>query len=241
MFQSTPLREGRRKTCYEVGISDQVSIHAPTRGATAALFAIVALQLVSIHAPTRGATESHRGRCMGHGGFNPRPYARGDWKAIVDAAWGTEVSIHAPTRGATRIVLLLEQLIILVSIHAPTRGATSALSYIAAKLSCFNPRPYARGDCPRQVGRCSLLQFQSTPLREGRRLGHGICSTGVYEFQSTPLREGRRQIFGGSVSILRFQSTPLREGRRRGWAASRSRHGCFNPRPYARGDPRIVL
>ena len=37
-------------------ISDEVSIHAPTRGATIGGKFITVIALVSIHAPTRGAT-----------------------------------------------------------------------------------------------------------------------------------------------------------------------------------------
>jgi len=56
MFQSTHLREVRRYIeKYDLRGND-VSIHAPTRGATHAA-ALMAIPLkVSIHAPTRGAT-----------------------------------------------------------------------------------------------------------------------------------------------------------------------------------------
>ena len=100
---------------------------------------------------------------------------------------------------------------ILVSIHAPTRGAT---------------------DWPMMIER--FLQFQSTPLREGRhnalRRQEVLCSFNPrpYErgdpkqkvisaqylmFQSTPLREGRLFPCKSRQSSYMFQSTPLREGR----------------------------
>jgi len=102
---------------------NQVSIHAPARGATfqksfheilenvfqsthprgvrrwlvrRRLFFIH----VSIHAPARGATQ-----------FLPFPLK------------GGAVSIHAPARGAT-VASLFVKLAELVSIHAPARGAT---------------------------------------------------------------------------------------------------------------------
>ena len=56
----------------------QVSIHAPTWGATATAAKTTAQEKVSIHAPTWGATQSHR--------------KQGDGRAV---------SIHAPTWGAT--------------------------------------------------------------------------------------------------------------------------------------------
>ncbi len=56
------------------------------------------------------------------------------------------VSIHAPARGATLILKPYNSLFA-VSIHAPARGATAALDASAASSA-----------------------FQSTPLREGRRV-----------------------------------------------------------------------
>jgi len=62
---------------------EQVSIHAPARGATFFFAVAPKLGLVSIHAPARGAT------CE---------------ESPVAAA--CSVSIHAPARGATVIFLL---------------------------------------------------------------------------------------------------------------------------------------
>ena len=56
----------------------EISIHAPTRGATRPLVKGILRHLISIHAPTRGATVT-----LGI-------YTR-----------GLNISIHAPTRGAT--------------------------------------------------------------------------------------------------------------------------------------------
>ena len=56
----------------------EISIHAPTRGATAAALRWAIFELISIHAPTRGAT-----------------YPGGE------CCHSLEISIHAPTRGAT--------------------------------------------------------------------------------------------------------------------------------------------
>ena len=105
----------------------------------------VLLQLeVSIHAPTRGATQDISGRKERIHSFNPRAHTGRDPFYVVvlsvrvcfnpRAHTGRDlillqrisfckVSIHAPTRGATKLVLTLI-LLIQVSIHAPTRGAT---------------------------------------------------------------------------------------------------------------------
>ena len=57
------------------------------------------------------------------------------------------------------------------------------------------------------------VKFQSTPLREGRRL-KDVTLGGYDKFQSTPLREGRRHHQANRGVLPQFQSTPLREGRR---------------------------
>ena len=55
-----------------------ISIHAPTRGATKAMMDNFGISGISIHAPTRGATQYH---------MHPKTVHH--------------ISIHAPTRGAT--------------------------------------------------------------------------------------------------------------------------------------------
>ena len=166
IFQSTLPREERRKQLctgvtgntnfnprshersdgdwerYIQPVTD-ISIHAPTRGATgigfiAWFFFVFQSTLpreerrsvlekyekdfdISIHAPTRGAT------C---------------WPE--EAIREVEISIHAPTRGATvKLEKLTEK--IEISIHAPTRGATYALEQTQA-LNNFNPRSHERSD-----------------------------------------------------------------------------------------------
>src|SRR5699024_7055207 len=70
--------EGSDPEFTEGTIPAEISIHAPTRGATAAKRAVMAEIKISIHAPTRGATQLHANIIQ---------------KIII--------SIHAPTRGAT--------------------------------------------------------------------------------------------------------------------------------------------
>ena len=105
-----------------VSDSYNISIHAPTRGATEATVSSVKREYISIHAPTRGATLASYGiKC------------------------DIPISIHAPTRGATHILILQfviwkyfnprshersdqeevsSTIFLAISIHAPTRGAT---------------------------------------------------------------------------------------------------------------------
>ena len=67
--------DGSSLTAVTIGIS----IHAPTRGATAEGVRNTPYMGISIHAPTRGATE--------------------ETPLILK---GGKISIHAPTRGATQ-------------------------------------------------------------------------------------------------------------------------------------------
>ena len=138
-FQSTLPRE-ERHTRYQNGEPVMgISIHAPTRGATAVFFASI-----SIHAPTRGATEiqfavpcdyefqstlprEERPYFHFHCSISlifqstlPREERR---KADRCTSGSNGISIHAPTRGAT-ISNVDFKSIPYISIHAPTRGAT---------------------------------------------------------------------------------------------------------------------
>jgi len=99
-----------------------------------------------------------------------------------------------------------------VSIHAPARGATRPSWRSTMMSTSFNPRPCARGDDMQLLTDSEKAAFQSTPLREGRRLSARI-SPMISLFQSTPLREGRPTAF------LFAPPVP-----------------SFNPRPCARGD-----
>ena len=122
---------------------------------------------VSIHAPMRGATRcvccsAHRDGC-----FNPRAHAGRDPSGKAGYIELYKVSIHAPMRGATLLVFSLRLLLLFqstrpcgarhvvltagithqnVSIHAPMRGATSQrLQSFLLKLR-FNPRAHAGRD-----------------------------------------------------------------------------------------------
>ena len=129
-----------------VVISVLVSIHAPTRGATATttdtkperkfqsthphgvrLIVRVIRQRnlqVSIHAPTRGATSPSWLNCLRQRFQSTHPH--GVRLCQPGASQGVRlVSIHAPTRGAT-FVKDSGQCVVDVSIHAPTRGATQS-------------------------------------------------------------------------------------------------------------------
>ena len=143
-----------------------ISIHAPTRGATASRRAMSTLGRfqstrprgarlaawlseprqgwISIHAPTRGATTSS----------NPKHHKDG-------------ISIHAPTRGAT-IERFFMRCKGAISIHAPTRGATEhgEIRVPHAVISIHAP---TRGATSQASTRASIAEFQSTRPRGARR------------------------------------------------------------------------
>ena len=82
-FQST-LPRGERQAADSIQARKGIiSIHAPTRGATAVENPVGIISGISIHAPTRGATDLSR---------NSSPI--------------TGISIHAPTWGATNVTNL---------------------------------------------------------------------------------------------------------------------------------------
>ena len=77
---------------------------------------------ISIHAPTKGATFRFPFHVFPSFNFNPRSHEGSDMlQSYIDRM--IDISIHAPTKGATRSRLgKLETGNI--SIHAPTKGAT---------------------------------------------------------------------------------------------------------------------
>ena len=101
----------------------EISILAPTRGATMEAWGSWADKDISILAPTRGATAEGNGGSRRPTHFNPRSHEGSDGVSVgyrVDS-W---ISILAPTRGAT-LVAYRNAIRNLISILAPTRGATA--------------------------------------------------------------------------------------------------------------------
>ena len=116
-----------------------ISIHAPTRGATAYKVELWIDLEISIHAPTRGATQMYNG---------------------IQSVY--KISIHAPTRGATtrRQGYLTCSMI---SIHAPTRGATCQVCIFRMPDTDFNPRSHERSDAlsTQLSGKLSIISIHA--------------------------------------------------------------------------------
>ena len=169
-FQFTPLREGRQLLQGSVRQShyfnsrpsargdshDQalfpteqdISIHAPPRGATsyfdsvphkATKFQFTPLRegrpstnsikdgtsAISIHAPPRGATHRHWYILRLHRDFNSRPSARGD-KVFRITSDARDIFQFTPLREGRRAYARAAAFRRAISIHAPPRGATRA-------------------------------------------------------------------------------------------------------------------
>ena len=145
IFQSTLPRGERLPDAGVRSLTSDISIHAPTRGATASSIQYLDLGSISIHAPTRGATRKQVRPLLEPRDFNPRSHEGSDLFQLltsqgllyfnprshegsdIDEAqllFNSRISIHAPTRGATCLCLDKYRLIH-ISIHAPTRGATT--------------------------------------------------------------------------------------------------------------------
>ena len=79
LFQFTPLREGRRKSLPNPPRWTDFNSRPYARGDSDDASILAAILDISIHAPTRGATPAALSeRRWDHLHFNSRPYARGD-------------------------------------------------------------------------------------------------------------------------------------------------------------------
>ena len=78
IFQSTLPREERLSGNLPSDLEQEISIHAPTRGATVTILICGGVYNISIHAPTRGATVIGYITLQLVMYFNPRSHERSD-------------------------------------------------------------------------------------------------------------------------------------------------------------------
>ena len=107
------LRRHSRRTC-----ADDISIHAPVKGAT--------------------AQGSYSSPCLLH--FNPRTREGCDLDFLLIEVHFGLISIHAPVKGATTISAKMITHLFVISIHAPVKGATRRGRLRWTRFSDFNPR-----------------------------------------------------------------------------------------------------
>ena len=273
IFQFTPLREGLPDTYIglfpishfnsrpcERGFSpafgrveeEEISIHAPARGAsfTSVFFRLAVA--ISIHAPARGASyfeiKTPRGTVL----FQFTPLREGLPVDMILVCLCFNFNSRPCERGFS--FDRYTNTPVHISIHAPARGASQIWDLILAYSSYFNSRPCERGFRSAHSNRSAIAVFQFTPLREGLLhalvgISHAFyfnsrpCERGfvyqfspydfLFNFNSRPCERGFRFI-RNIFTRYRFQFTPLREGLRvrRRKPAFRSH---FNSRPCERG------
>ena len=144
----------------------EVSIHAPTWGATYGILSggqylwfqsthprgvrptylsqsVTPSRFQSTH--PRGVRHGSRMRYVRTACFNPRTHVGCDWRA---GGWLSIASKFQSThpRGVRRTVAVCVALELLVSIHAPTWGATRVPPSDRCTLCCFNPRTHVGCD-----------------------------------------------------------------------------------------------
>ena len=144
---------------------EQVSIHAPTRGATAAHGPADRLEGVSIHAPTRGATRPSMSRLPSSCRFNPRAHEGRDAELMpLLPTW----RCFNPRAHEGRDPVVMSGS---MSRHGFNPRAHEGRDHRASpKMSptaCFNPRAHEGRDLPRWENRYSFSSFNPR-AHEGR-------------------------------------------------------------------------
>ena len=170
---------------------------------------------VSIHAPTRGATRPSPLSYTGFPCFNPRTHTGCDFPHVHVFPY-LVVSIHAPTRGATGITLWSKTIVsycfnprthtgcdravgsppvdeVLVSIHAPTRGATGKFKQ-TRQICPVSIHAPTRGATISPMSMYSLISWFQSTHPHGVRPILGTINYREYEFQSTHPHGVRRAV-----------------------------------------------
>jgi len=159
-FQSTRPRGARHIFLYAAHIPADISIHAPSRGATLRSSASFRTVVISIHAPSRGATCGHAHQTRSR-----------------------LISIHAPAWGAT-VQEERRLLRVGISIHAPAWGATGLSCHAPTSFADFNPRARVGRDWA-SPSRPHAARHFNPRARVGRDRANHPASKHYCEFQST--------------------------------------------------------
>ena len=166
LFQSTPLREGRRPLSVFITAPCEFQ-STPLREGRHTHYTTVYLDpSISIHAPARGATCLMGKSCQTRPHFNPRPCARGD-EILHDKKVEYKGFQSTPLREGRRMVRDGMKFRRYISIHAPARGATRLQYQLIPLFLHFNPRPCARGDNYQKILLLVLTNFNPRPCARG--------------------------------------------------------------------------
>ena len=165
-FQSTLPREERRIMCYTLYTHREISIHAPTRGATPYRRSL----------PVMWAFQSTL----------PREERRDKGNILTVVV---DISIHAPTRGATgRLVRVLRYITFQSTLPREER---QILIFNLNKINHFNPRSHERSD--RTLMYVLIIACNFNPRSHERSDADYDCYATEVQFQSTLPREERQQ------------------------------------------------
>ena len=207
MFQSTPLHEGRRQASWLKSVFCRFNPRPCTRGDRHMIGGGMTFN-VSIHAPARGATKLRKQYDQLILRFNPRPCTRGDsdiWRAMTIGV----VSIHAPARGATKPAKQTCPVAVFQS--TPLHEGRLPGAMIFSWVTCFNPRPCTRGDHSHLLPCYRHYSFNPRPCTRGDSFPSFSGSHNLVSIHA-PAR-GATCNFNCFDATIMFQSTPLHEGR----------------------------
>ena len=211
--------------------AENISIHAPTRGATYTAD-VIGLRCGFQSTLPRGERHAHlRQSCCSHD-FNPRSHEGSDrFKGEIINIM--QISIHAPTRGATvRFFNVRDQF--RISIHAPTRGATVKAVECRCRLGFQSTLP--RGERLDMSERVDLIQRDFNPRsHEGSDRYERFCTPKAKISIHAPTR-GATFCVDHIRSIVRFQSTLPRGERRSCISTVTIPIPYFNPRSHEGSD-----
>ena len=155
-------REGSDKSSQSLSNAvNQISIHAPAKGATCSSDNLFPSQSISIHAPAKGATDSAHNLRFIHVFQSTLPRRERLFESY-GICFRVDISIHAPAKGATPFATFLSnrrpafqstlprrerrhkfRIIAAhfrISIHAPAKGATAMSRSTSPLMPDFNPR-----------------------------------------------------------------------------------------------------
>ena len=166
MYNFNPRsREGSDSGCGGNLPHQDISIHAPAKGATSLCCCQAVCCAISIHAPAKGATQSRRKRAEGDLFQSTLPRReRPDAAAPILA--GKNISIHAPAKGATHRRDWVRGNSKKFQSTLPRRERLSAV-VIVPSVGNFNPRSREGSDGTCGARHNRIVQFQSTlPRRE---------------------------------------------------------------------------
>ena len=166
VFQFTPLREGRQQEESASFNIDNISIHAPPRGATFSKY-----------------SASRRKRY-----FNSRPSARGDG-GLTTCGGMQYIFQFTPLREGRQDTAVLDTKQLLFQ-FTPLREGRRIVAGRSCTKPYFNSRPSARGD-PKEGKEMSefVISIHAPPRGATPSMGN---DTHRHQFQFTPLREGRQ-------------------------------------------------